>query len=120
MSGWDELSDEFNELSAFTISLLSNEDGEDSCEDIVNNVLGVFNDGVEDEEETTEILSALRKDKVTNSEVFEDGVEVVGSIDVAEGISSLEFSSLGEDLLVAIEGLEGVSRLESAGNGGNS
>ena len=107
-------------MSTFTISLLADEDGEDSCEDIVNNVLGVCNDGVEDEEETTEILSALRKDKVTNSEVFEDGVEVVGGIDVAEGVSSLEFSSLGEDLLVAIEGLEGVSRLESAGNGGNS
>ena len=72
LSGWEELSNELNELSAFTISLLTDEDGEDSCEDIVDNVRGVFNDGVKNKEESTEVLSALGEDKVANSEVFED------------------------------------------------
>jgi len=102
---------------------LTHHETEKSSDDIVGNIRGVFYNRIEDNEETTEILSALGKEEIANSKIFKDGVKVVGSRrrrNVAECVGCLEFSNLGHHALVLVERLKVVHLLDGGSNWGNS
>lgn len=55
--------------------MLSHEIFEDKSEDITHNIFRVFDDGIEDEEEGTDVLAAFREEHVTDSEVGDNSTD---------------------------------------------
>lgn len=62
--------DEANELSAVSISLSSQKSDEDKNNDIVDNVRWVFNDGISNEEDGSDILEAVGGEEESNTSGF--------------------------------------------------
>ena len=79
--------------------MFAQQDNEDGGEDIVLDILGVLNDGIGNQEDTSDVLKALRQQQRSFSEVGQEVLSVSFewvSGDAAQFESSLDLSSLGD------------------------
>lgn len=102
--------DEVDELFAVSNSLSSEDVKEDGDDDVRNNVGGVFDDGVKDEEDDTDVLGAVRGKKEANTGGFngisEHGLNLVNSstalIDILGFLDKSHKLSLGKQVVAVL------------------